>query len=168
MFQGRMADRHLLPASLAFALCAASLGMPGRAAAGPIGVAEIQPMTLPVAAELTTGFAVRAPPSRWRRSVGPASLAAGGLLLAGGFTLSVVSRQLTTDLRNRAAAQPLGPAGVAAYRRLDRLDAAATGLCIIGGVTATLGAWLWLTAPDLSTDVQPVRGGFLFQYRGHF
>jgi hypothetical protein len=150
------------------ALCAALLGAPCRSAAGPIGAPDLQPMVLSVAAEARPELEVRAPLSRWRRSAGPAALTAGGLLLAGGFTLSMVSRQMATDLRNRGAALPLGPDGVLAYRRLDRLNGAATGLCILGGVTATLGAWLWLTAPDLSTDFQPMRGGFLVQYRGRF
>lgn len=152
---------------LACALCTALLGVPCRAAAS-----ALRDLDLPVRAApaLETGpeLTVRAPPSSWRRSAGPALLTTGSLLLAGGFTLSMVSRQLAGDLRARSAALPLGPAGIAEYRRLDRLNGTAAGLCIAGGVAATLGAWLWLTAPDLSTEFQPVRGGFLVQYRGKF
>jgi hypothetical protein len=50
--------------------------------------------------------------------------------------------------------------------RLERYRALGGGLAAVGAAAATLGAWLSLTAPDLRTDVQPVRGGFLFSYHG--
>ena len=152
---------------LACALCAAFLGVPRQAAAGPLWGPDLPAQTAP-APESVPEITVRAPPARWRRSAGPTLLTAGSLLLAGGLTLSMVSRQLAGDLRVRSAAVPLGPAGAAEYRRLDSLNGTAAGLCIAGGVAATLGAWLWLTAPELSTEFQPVRGGFLVQYRGKF
>jgi len=159
---------HRSSAPLAFAAFALLAVAPSPAAARPFDAIDVQLATLVSASGGRPDLEVRAPASRWRRTAGPAALTAGGMMLAGGLTLSMVSRQLASDLRNRAAAQPLGATGGAAYRRLDRLNGAATGLCIIGGVTATLGAWLWLTAPDLSTDVQPINGGFLVQYRGRF
>jgi hypothetical protein len=149
------------------ALCTAVLGVPRQTAASALRGPDLPAQVAPVQ-ETGPDLTVRAPPSRWRRSAGQTLLTAGSLLLAGGLTLSLVSRQLAGDLRARSAALPLGPDGLAEYRRLESLNAATAGLCIAGGVAATLGAWLWLTAPELNTDFQPVRGGFLVQYRGKF
>jgi hypothetical protein len=159
----------MVAAALAVALGAA----PARAAlpaaaplAGELGLGA-DGLALEAPAPLPSGPGLRVD-GRWRSRAAPLALATGGLLLASGFAAAFAGRQLAADLRLREGLAPPGAAERAALRRVVRLERAGSTLCVAGGVVATLGAWLWLTSPGRGAEVEPVRGGFLFHFRGRF
>jgi hypothetical protein len=154
----------LLGAALALALGSAPRTARALEPADPTHAAA------PALADLSQDLRLEAPPRLGsRRSAAVAALATGGVLLAGGLALAVVTRPSSLDASPRTASAGTGAVWRAEDRRFTlRFDPAASSLCIAGGLAASLGAWLFITAPGVTTDFEPIRNGFLVHYRGNF
>ncbi|HET9595772.1 MAG TPA: hypothetical protein VFP65_09340 [Anaeromyxobacteraceae bacterium] len=164
-----MRDRRDRVVALALLGAALALGAAPRAARA-LDAADPAHAAAPPPAGLTDDLRLEvAPRLGSRRSAAVAALATGGVLLASGLALALVSRPSALDASSRTPSSGTGAVWRAEDRRfLLRFDPAASSLCIAGGLAASLGAWLFITAPELSTDFEPIRNGFLVHYRGNF